>query len=140
MTLEQRLKNLRVIEGRDCWLEAQLERYPQESPKWQEISAQLEADRKERDAVYQWIEAIPRPRTANIIILHYVKNQRWYEVADLIGISASGCKMNAIRYIQAAEKRADELRTAVMLDLLTERGVEQKPDAEQSERIVKQTS
>ncbi len=138
MTLE-RLKNLRVIDGRGCWLEVQRDRYPQGSPKWQEISAQLEADRKERDAVHLWIESIPRDRTANIIILRYVKNLRWDEIARLIGgISASGVKMDVMRYIRAAEKQEEEIRQAAFLDLLAGHGVKKENDAGQRERKVNQ--
>ena len=136
MTLE-RLKNLRVIDGRDCWLEVQRDRYPQGSPKWEEISAQLESDRKERDAVYQWIESIPRDRTANIVVLRFVKNLRWDEIARLIGgISASGVKMDVMRYIRAAEKVEEKIREAAFLDLLAGCGVKVENDAEQRKRKV----
>ena len=102
----ERLKNLRVLDGRDCWLEAQLEHYPHGSVKWKELSEQLEGDRKEREMTHQWIEKIPVDRVANVVILRYIKHLRWHEIANLIGgLTASGCKMCVLRYIRAVENQ-----------------------------------
>lgn len=95
------------------FLQAKAETYPPLSPAQKEILAQLEADRKERDAVYAWIEAIPNNRTANIIALRYVKNAKWDEIAGYIGgVGASACKKIALRYIAVSEKQEDDAKTA----------------------------
>lgn len=109
------------MDGREMFLQAQLEQLPVIHPKRAEILAQLEADRKERDAVYAWIESIPDDRTANIIALRYVKNAKWEEIAGYIGgVGDSACKKIAMRYIAVSEKQEDEAKTAAMIDAVTE--------------------
>ena len=113
----ERLCNLRVMDGREMYLQAQLEQLPPIHPKRPEILAQLEADRKERDYVYRWIESIPDNRTANIIALRYVKNAKWEEIAGYIGgVGASACKKIAQRFIWASEQQEDEVKTAMTID------------------------
>lgn len=113
----ERLKNLRVIDGREMFLRAEMEQYPPMSPKQQEILSRLDEDQKERDAVYSWIESIPDNRTANIFALRFVKNAKWDEIAGYIGgISASGCKQIALRFIKESEKQEDEAKTAAMIE------------------------
>ena len=117
----ERLRNLRVIDGREMYLEAQLEPLPPVHPKRAEILAQLEADRKERGEVYAWIESIPYDRTANIICLRYVKNAKWEEIAGYIGgVGASACKKIAMRYIAASEKQENDAKTAATIDAVKE--------------------
>ena len=117
----ERLCNLRVMDGREMYLQAQLEQLPPIHPKRPEILAQLEADRKERDYVYRWIESIPDDRTANIIALRYVKNAKWEEIAGYIGgIGACACKKISQRYLEASERREDEAKTARMIDAVTD--------------------
>lgn len=77
----------------------------------------MEADRKERDYVYRWIESIPDDRTANIIALRYVKNAKWEEIAGYIGgVGASACKKIAQRFIWASERQEDEVKTQMTID------------------------
>ena len=107
-SMRERLKNLRVMEAREMYLQAQLEQLPTIHPKRTVILAQIEADRKERDAVYKWIESIPNDKTANIFALRYVKNARWQEIADIIGGSVTGVKKRVFRFLAATEKQERE--------------------------------
>ena len=131
----ERLKNLRVIEGRDTYLAAQLESLPPFALlKRKEIQDQLDADHAERDAVYAWIEAVPNARTANIIILRFVKNAKWEEIAGYIGgVGADACKKAAMKYIAASEKQEDEAKAAAMAeameDVLSEKSNESCKDS-----------
>lgn len=106
MTVD-RLENLRVIDGLLTVYQMRLDALPDIPPykiQREVIKVAMASQIKERDAVYDWIEAIPKTTIANAIILRYVKQATWQEIGEYTGgISGNTIKKMCLRYIWTSD-------------------------------------